>query len=370
MGPARRGDARRRSCPCRAGLGSAIMRVNPGLRPSRRRTATTRTSSRCRRCGSTSRCCTPTVPTRAATRQYLGPDWYFDDLFAMAADRTFVSCERIVAPEELPRGGSARVASGSAASSPTASWRRRYGAHFTHCVPDYQRDEQIQKEYAATRRRIPTRGPTFRAKYIDIPEADYRTHGAGVAERERGSRHERAARSPTICVVACAEAWRGDGEMLASPIGTIPTIGARLAALTFEPDLVTPTATPCQLGAPLPIGAPAPTCRRGRRGVAAVREDVRHRLVGTPPRDDGRDPGRPVRQPEHRVHRPVGEAEGAAPRRARRARATPSTTPRATGSRCTGRGSFVEAVDCVSGSGTTVRGGGSDRVRSSTRSAA
>lgn len=41
-----------------------------------------------------------------------------------------------------------------------------------------------------------------------------------------------------ICVVACAEAWRGDGEILASPIGLIPTIGARLARATFEPDLL------------------------------------------------------------------------------------------------------------------------------------
>ena len=60
-----------------------------------------------------------------------------------------------------------------------------------------------------------------------------------------------------ICVVACAEAWRGDGEILASPIGTIPTIGARLAALTFEPDLVYGDGDAVQLGAPLPIGAPA-----------------------------------------------------------------------------------------------------------------
>ena len=40
------------------------------------------------------------------------------------------------------------------------------------------------------------------------------------------------------CVVACAEAWRGDGELLASPIGLIPTIAARLARATFEPDLL------------------------------------------------------------------------------------------------------------------------------------
>ncbi len=41
-----------------------------------------------------------------------------------------------------------------------------------------------------------------------------------------------------ICVVACAEAWRGDGAILASPMGLIPTLGARLAQLTFEPDLL------------------------------------------------------------------------------------------------------------------------------------
>jgi len=41
-----------------------------------------------------------------------------------------------------------------------------------------------------------------------------------------------------VCAVACADAWRGDGEVMASPFGTVPAIGARLARLTFEPDLV------------------------------------------------------------------------------------------------------------------------------------
>lgn len=41
-----------------------------------------------------------------------------------------------------------------------------------------------------------------------------------------------------ICVVACAEAWRGDGEIVASPMGTIPVIAARLARATFSPDLL------------------------------------------------------------------------------------------------------------------------------------
>ncbi|WP_238007934.1 CoA-transferase [Dactylosporangium sp. AC04546] len=41
-----------------------------------------------------------------------------------------------------------------------------------------------------------------------------------------------------VCVVACAEVWRGDGEILASGIGLVPMIAARLARATFAPDLL------------------------------------------------------------------------------------------------------------------------------------
>jgi acyl CoA:acetate/3-ketoacid CoA transferase beta subunit len=41
-----------------------------------------------------------------------------------------------------------------------------------------------------------------------------------------------------VCAVAIAECFRGDGEILVSPIGTLPQIGAKLAKLTFEPDLL------------------------------------------------------------------------------------------------------------------------------------
>jgi acyl CoA:acetate/3-ketoacid CoA transferase beta subunit len=40
------------------------------------------------------------------------------------------------------------------------------------------------------------------------------------------------------CVIACAEAWRANGEVLASPMGLIPSFGARLAKRTFSPDLL------------------------------------------------------------------------------------------------------------------------------------
>ncbi len=41
-----------------------------------------------------------------------------------------------------------------------------------------------------------------------------------------------------VCVAACADAWAGDGEILASPMGLLPTLGARLARLTTGPDLL------------------------------------------------------------------------------------------------------------------------------------
>jgi acyl CoA:acetate/3-ketoacid CoA transferase beta subunit len=41
-----------------------------------------------------------------------------------------------------------------------------------------------------------------------------------------------------IAVVAVAELFRGDGEIVVSPMGLVPQIGAKLARLTFEPDLL------------------------------------------------------------------------------------------------------------------------------------
>jgi acyl CoA:acetate/3-ketoacid CoA transferase beta subunit len=41
-----------------------------------------------------------------------------------------------------------------------------------------------------------------------------------------------------VCCVAVAECFRGDGEIVANPIGTIPRIGGLLARQSFELDLV------------------------------------------------------------------------------------------------------------------------------------
>ncbi len=41
-----------------------------------------------------------------------------------------------------------------------------------------------------------------------------------------------------VCVVALAEAFRGDGELLCHPMGPLPTVAGRLARAAFEPDLM------------------------------------------------------------------------------------------------------------------------------------
>lgn len=62
--------------------------------------------------------------------------------------------------------------------------------------------------------------------------------------------------------MACAEVWRGDGEIVASPIGTIPMIAVRLAASTFEPDLLYTDGDALLLAEPIPVGAPPDAPRR------------------------------------------------------------------------------------------------------------
>ena len=61
-----------------------------------------------------------------------------------------------------------------------------------------------------------------------------------------------------VCVAACADAWRGDGEIVARPIGIIPAIAARLARATFEPDLVLSDGDAYLVSGTWPVGK-APT---------------------------------------------------------------------------------------------------------------
>lgn len=58
-----------------------------------------------------------------------------------------------------------------------------------------------------------------------------------------------------VCAVACADSWADAGAVLASPFGTIPSIGARLARLTTAPDLLLTDGEAMLLAEPTALGA-------------------------------------------------------------------------------------------------------------------
>jgi acyl CoA:acetate/3-ketoacid CoA transferase beta subunit len=78
------------------------------------------------------------------------------------------------------------------------------------------------------------------------------------------------------CVIACAEAWRDNGEVLASPMGLIPSVGARLARHTFSPDLLLTDGEALLVG---PDGAPEGWLPY-RRHLTAVTGGRRHVMMG------------------------------------------------------------------------------------------
>jgi glutaconate CoA-transferase, subunit A len=114
----------------------------------------------------------------AGNGQILGPDAFFDPLFLGAADRRFVTTERIVDDGTLTDEGPLsavvihRLLTDGVAETPG-------GAHFTANPPDYGRDEPFQKEYAASASDAAA-WEAFARSYVDVSEDEYRAH---VAER-------------------------------------------------------------------------------------------------------------------------------------------------------------------------------------------
>jgi glutaconate CoA-transferase subunit A len=108
---------------------------------------------------------------RGGTGQYLGIDPYFDDLYCLAAKRRFLSVEQLIDTDDFLKQGPVqsirinRLMVDGVVETPG-------GAHFTSCLPDYDRDEAFQREYAATAKSDDAWN-AFRAKYLDVSEADY-----------------------------------------------------------------------------------------------------------------------------------------------------------------------------------------------------
>lgn len=140
--------------PVRSGLGSDVMRVNPGLRTVTSPYADELTGVREEFVAMPALRLDAALvhmnrADRAGNGQYLGPDPYFDDLFCEAADAAYVSCERVVDTAELTKEAAPQTLL-LKRSSVTGVVEAPNGAHFTSCAPDYGRDETFQKLYATT----------------------------------------------------------------------------------------------------------------------------------------------------------------------------------------------------------------------------
>jgi glutaconate CoA-transferase subunit A len=107
---------------------------------------------------------------------YLGPDPYFDDLFVAAADKAFVSAEYVVPTDDLePTVGLTRLLISRLHVDGVVE--ATGGAHFTSCVPDYDRDEAFQRSYAAAAK-SPEAWAEFKAAWLDLSEAEYQAKRA------------------------------------------------------------------------------------------------------------------------------------------------------------------------------------------------
>ncbi len=171
--------------PTRSGLGSDVMRVNPSLR-----TVTSPYDD------GEELVAMPALHLDAAlvhvnradaagSGQILGPDPFFDELFLGAADRRFVTTERLVDTDRFASEGPiqtmciSRLLTDGVVETPG-------GAHFTACVPDYTRDEGFQKEYVAAAG-DPGAWASFSDRFLEVDEAGYQaaTTQAGVERDER-----------------------------------------------------------------------------------------------------------------------------------------------------------------------------------------
>lgn len=87
-----------------------------------------------------------------------------------------------------------------------------------------------------------------------------------------------------VCAVACAEAFRGDGAVLAAPMGAMPRLGALLARATFEPELLLTDGETDLLAEPVPLGGEAEAIREGwmpfREVFHVLARGRRHVMMG------------------------------------------------------------------------------------------
>ena len=153
--------------PTRAGLGSDVERVNPTLQritdPYEGQTLLAVPALKL-----DAALVHLNVADERGNAAFHGPDLYFDDLFCQAAEKAYLSCERVVPSDELGELTRRRISRWMVHGVVEAPG----GAHFTSCVPDYDRDEAFQKEYV-TAAKDPALWSAFADRFLKGDEKAY-----------------------------------------------------------------------------------------------------------------------------------------------------------------------------------------------------
>ncbi len=168
--------------PTRVGLGTDVLRHNPGLQlvdspyDARQWLAM------------------PALPLDAALLhvdradasgvcQVKGPDLYMDDLFARAARQTYVSCDELVEPEVFEDADEARYVAWERALT-SGVVHQPCGAHPSSCAPLYGFDVAHFKQYAASAKEADG-WQKYVERYVACGESAYLERVGGAAAVRR-----------------------------------------------------------------------------------------------------------------------------------------------------------------------------------------
>lgn len=169
--------------PTRAGLGTDILQLSPEIRTVQSPYEDGETLV-----------AMPALPLDAAllhvnradvrgNSQLLGPDPFFDEWFARAADCTYLSCEELAEPGDFDDPEAARAAMPIERSLVSGLSCLPLGAHPTSCAPRYGIDVAHLKEYSAAAKEEDGWENYFQ-KYIAGTEEKYLQAVGGAAHIE------------------------------------------------------------------------------------------------------------------------------------------------------------------------------------------
>ncbi|MFI1914380.1 CoA transferase subunit A [Nocardia sp. NPDC020380] len=113
---------------------------------------------------------------------YTGVDPYMDDLYTLAAEKRYLSVDRLVETDELVKAVPTqalilnRMMVDGVVEAPG-------GAHFTFSG-SYGRDEKFQRFYVEAAK-TPESWAEFKARYLDVPEDEYQAAVKAFAEEQK-----------------------------------------------------------------------------------------------------------------------------------------------------------------------------------------